>query len=131
MKLKFEIDYEGLKKYLESLNRSDIETNWNKPEYPKLKEAHAMNDIDFFKLHGKYPEETIVDYGTPFLLDAIGNDLSIVILSRRRYKLPTGRVIGAKFIKTIIDDCRKQYGTALNGYWVIPSQFIKPLTPQP
>jgi len=60
----------------------------------------------------------------PFLVDALGNDLSICFLSRRKYKLPDGRVIRSKFYTTIIEDCRGLWGTPLNGYWVIPSQFI-------
>ena len=130
MKLKHEIDIEGLEKYLKSLNRSEIETNWNKPESPKLIYGVAMNDIEFFKKDlSKIPTEKIIDYGTPFLVDALGNDLSIVILSRRKYKLPNGRAIYAKFVETIVDDCRAIYGTPLNGYWKIPSQFITPLKP--
>jgi hypothetical protein len=126
MKLKYKIDYEGLEKYLKSLDRSEIETNWNKPENPKLIEGVAMNDIEFFKKDkSKIPLEKVIDYGTPFLVDALGNDLSIVILSRRNYKLPNGRVICAKFVSTVVDDCRSVYGTPLNGYWKIPSQFIK------
>jgi hypothetical protein len=128
MKLKHEIDYKGLEKYLKSLNRSEIETNWNKPESPKLIEGVAMNDIEFFKKDiSKIPAEKVIDYGTPFLVDALGNDLSIVILSRRKYKLPNGRAICAKFVTTVVDDCRLIYDTPLNGYWKIPSQFIKPL----
>ncbi len=84
-----------------------------------------MDDIEFFKKDlSKIPKDQIIHYGMPFLVDALGNDLSIVILSRRKYKLPTGRVIRAKYDSMNIDDCRKQYGTPLNGYWVIPQQFI-------
>jgi len=32
--------------------------------------------------------------------------------------------IKARFVTTIIEDCRSLYGTPLNGYWKIPSQFI-------
>ncbi len=130
MKLKHEIDLDGLEKYLKFLNRSEIEASWNKPENPKLIEGVAMNDIEFFKKdRSKIPTEKIIDYGTPFLVDALGNDLSIVILSRRGYKLPNGRVICAKFVSTVVEDCRSIYGTPLNGYWKIPTQFIKPLKP--
>ena len=73
--------------------------------------------------------ETVINYGEPFLVDALGNDLSIVILSKRGYKLPTGRVIKAKFVTTIIGDCRSLFGTPLNGYWKIPSQFLTKLSP--
>lgn len=126
MKLKHEIDYKGLKEYLSSLDiKSDIETNWRKPENPKLIYGEAMDDIDFFKVDiSTIPDNKIIHYGEPFLVDALGNDLSIVILSRRKYKLPNGRVIRAKFVQTVISDCRKIYGTPLNGYWKIPEKFI-------
>ena len=129
MKLKHKIDYKGLKNYLKSLNYSEIETNWQKPEKAKLIEGHSIADIEYFKTDkSKIPLEKVINYGEPFMLDAIGNDLSIVILSKKGYKLPTGRVIKAKFVTTIIDDCRSLFGTPLNGYWKIPSQFISELS---
>lgn len=120
------IDYKGLTKFLKSLDyKSEIETTWNKPETAKLIEGIAMDDIDFFKKDmSKIPTEKIIDYGTPFLVDALGNDLSILILAKRKYKLPNGRVVRAKYDTTLISDCRKIYGTPLNGYWVIPKQFL-------
>ena len=128
MRLKFNIDYKGLEAYLTGLDRSEIETNWNKPEKPKLMEGKAMDDIEFFKLDkSTIAPEKIIDYGTPFLVDALGNDLSVVLLTKRKYKLPNGRLVRAKYISTVIKDCRELYGTPLNGYWKIPSEFIKPL----
>jgi hypothetical protein len=125
MKLKHKIDYKGLENYLKSLKYSEIETNCNKPENAKLIEGHSIYDIEYFNMDkSKIPVEKIINYGQPFLLDALGNDLSIVILSRKGYKLPNGRVINAKYVKTIIKDCRFIYGTPLNGYWIIPNQFI-------
>lgn len=54
----------------------------------------------------------------------LGNDISIVILSKRKHKLPNGRVVRAKYVTTIIDDCRSIYGTPLNGYWkIVPSNY--------
>lgn len=126
MKLRYEIDYKGLEQYLMALERSEIETDWNKPENPKLIEGHTLKDVEFFKTHGKYQQETIIQYGEPFLVDALGNDLSVVMLTRRRYKLPTGRIINGIFITTIIDDCRAVFKSPLNGVWKIPKQFIKP-----
>lgn len=129
MKLKHKIDYKGLEEYLKSLNYSEIETNYNKPENAKLIEGVAMNDIVYFKKDmSKIPLQKVITYGEPFLVDALGNDLSIVILSKRGYKLPTGRVIKAKYVTTIIDNCREIYGTPLNGYWKIPSQFISEMS---
>jgi hypothetical protein len=124
MKLRHEIDYEGLERFLRTLKREDIETCWRKPDNPKLITGKSVNSIEFFKIENT-PPERVIAHGEPFLVDALGNDLSIVILSRKKYKLPTGRVIKAKFVKTIIKDCHEAYGTALNGYWKIPSQFIK------
>ena len=125
MKLKHKIDYNGLENYLKSLKHLEIETSWNKPDNVKLIEGNLMGEIEYFKL--KIPIEKVIQYGEPFLVDALGNDLSIVILSKKKYKLPTGRVIKAKFVTTIIDDCRGLFGTPLNGYWKIPSQFISEL----
>lgn len=126
MKLKHKIDYNGLFDYLSNIKYSEIETTWDKPTDAKLVEAHCMDDIEYFSIDKtKLLSNTIIDYGMPFLVDVLGNDLSIVILSRRKYKLPNGRVVQAKYVTTIIDDCRKVFGTPLNGYWTIPTQFIK------
>ncbi len=129
MKLRHKIDYEGLEKFLENLNyKEEIETTWNKPIGAKLIEGKSMDDVEFFNMDkSKIPLKNLINFGEPFLVDALGNDLSIVILSRRKYKLPSGRAIHAKFITTVIEDCRKIYGTPLNGYWKIPDEFIKPL----
>lgn len=125
MKLKHEIDYKGLENYLKSLKREEIETNWNNPENPKLVSGHSIDEIEYFKTDiSKYKEGTIINYGEPFLVDVLGNDLSIVFLSKRKHKLPSGRVVKAKFDTTMIDDCRSVFGTPLNGYWKIPNQFI-------
>ena len=128
MKLKHKIDYKGLENYLKTLVYSDIETNWQKPKNAKLIEGHSMEEIQYFKTDkSKIKPEKIINYGEPFLVDALGNDLSIVILSKRGYKLPNGRVIKAKFVTTILDDCRSVFGSPINGYWKIPSQFISKL----
>jgi hypothetical protein len=125
MKVKFKIDYKGLEDYLRSINYYDIETYGNRDTSYKLINATAMDDIEFFKMNiAKIPSDSIVDYGEPFLVDVLGNDLTIVMLTRRRYKMPNGRIIRAKFIATVIDDCRNLYGNVLNGYWKIPSQFV-------
>lgn len=122
---KFDIDYKGLESYLRSLKLEDIERTWHKPQSPKLVEAVAMDDIEWFKKDiSKIDPEKIINYGAPFLVDALSNDLSICFLSRRKYKLPDGRVIRSKFNTTIIEDCRELWGTPLNGYWVIPKQFL-------
>jgi len=129
MKLKHKINYKGLENYLKSLKYSEIETNWNKPENAKLIEGNSRGEIEFFKSDlSKISLDSVIEYGEPFMVDALGNDLSIVILSKRGYKLPSGRVIKAKFVTTIIEDCRSLFGTPLNGYWKIPSQFVSELS---
>jgi hypothetical protein len=126
MNLKHKIDYEGLEEYIRGLEYSEIETTRNKPENAKLIKGHSILEIEYFKLNkSTITLESVIDYGEPFLVDAIGNDLSIVILSKRKYKLPSGRMVNAKFITTLIDDCRSLFGTPLNGYWKIPTQFTK------
>ena len=126
--MKYEIDFKGLGNYLKTLSYSDIETNWQKPKNAKLIEGHSIDEIEYFKTDkSKIPLEKVINYGEPFLVDALGNDLSIVILSKRKYKLPTGRAINAKFVRTLISDCRSLYGTPLNGYWIIPKRFLNAL----
>jgi hypothetical protein len=128
MKLKHKIDYKGLENYLKSLNYSEIETNFNKPKNAKLIKGHSIEEIEFFKTDkSKIPLEKIIQYGEPFLVDALGNDLSIVILSKRGYKLPNGRLIKAKFVTTVIEDCSSLFGKPLKGYFKIPNKFIEKL----
>jgi hypothetical protein len=115
--MKYKIDYEGLKIYLESLSKNDFR------EDKKIIKAHTIEDIEYFEMQGKYPEETIIQYGEPFLVDIIGNDLSVCVLTKRKYRID-GRLVGCKLDRTIIRDCHKIYDTAINGYWKIPSQFI-------
>lgn len=125
MKLKHKIDYKGLENYLKSLNKDDIETTYRTPNNPKLISAETMDDIEFFNLDkSKIPLDKVVNYGEPFLVDILGNDISVVILSKRKYKTPNGRLVRAKYITTIIEDCTEVFGTPLNGYWIIPKQFI-------
>lgn len=119
--MKYEINYEGLKKYLESLTYDDIKKG-------ALTKAHTRYDIDSFyktdKEKSKITLNQVVEYGKPFLVDAVGNDLSVCILTRRKYKLPTGRVAKMKLDKIVIDDCRALFGTPLNELFVIPDKFI-------
>ena len=125
MKLRHKIDFEGLKNYLESIGYSDIETSHNKPTNPKLIEGDSICDIERFNYDkSKIPLEKVIHFGEPYLVDVLGGDLSIVILSKKKYKLPDGRVIKSKFVKTIIKNTHELYGNYLNGYWKIPSQFL-------
>lgn len=122
MKPRYKIDYIALRDYLCALDRSEIETTFQKPENAALHEATTRLSIDEYAIGN--PIGPIVEYGEPFLVDALGNDLSIVVLTKRRYKLPGGRAINGIFDRAIIDNCRSVYGNPLNGIWKIPSQFL-------
>ena len=119
--MNYKIDYKGLKEFLETLTYRSIKDG-------ALVKAHARDDIDFFYKTDEDKRgitlDSVIEYGQPFLVDAIGNDLSICILTKRKYKLPTGRVVRMKFDTTIIDDCREVLGSPVNNYYVIPDRFI-------
>lgn len=119
----YTIDYKGLQEFLETLTYKDI-------EYGVLVQAHSRNDIDFFyktdEDKSKITLNQVIEYGQPFLVDAIGNDLSVCVLTKRKYKLPTGRVVRMKLDTVIIDDCTEVFGSPINGYHVIPERFITP-----
>lgn len=119
--MNYKIDYKGLREFLETLTYQSIKDG-------ALVKAHARNDIDFFyktdEDKRKITLNQVIEYGQPFLVDAIGNDLTICILTKRKYKLPTGRVVRMKLDRTIIDDCRTVFGSPVNNYYVIPDQFI-------
>ena len=129
----YEIDIVGLTEFLFSLKLEDIEkqnTN-NRLEDKllnktyKLIETNTIRDIDRFDFDkSKITLDRVVFYDEPFLVDKIGNDLSIVILTKRRYKDNFGNVGFCKLVTTVVNDCNKLYGTSLNGYWKIPEQFI-------
>ncbi len=124
--MKYKIKYEELSEYLSKLNANDFDRDRYNNDNIQIKKGYAMDDIEYFKKDiSKIPKDQIIDYGMPFLVDAIGNDLSVCTLQRREFKLPTGRLVRMKLRETVIHDCHKNYGTALNGYWVIPSQFIE------
>lgn len=125
--MKYKIKYTELSEFLSKLNAIDFDRDWqNKKHETQMKRGFAMDDIEYFKKDiSKIPKEQIIDYGTPFLVDAVGNDLSVCTLQRRKFKLPTGRLVQMKLRGTVIHDCHKNYGTALNGYWIIPSQFVE------
>jgi len=117
--MNYDIKFDELKTYLETLDRTDFEKN------DKIEKGHTIQDIEHFKVNKQEIKlSQFIDYGTPFLVDIIGSDLSVVINTRKKYRSPNGRVVKAKFVKTIIPDCHKQYGTALNGYWMIPDKFL-------
>ena len=120
--MKYTIKYDELKEFLETLTYRGIKNG-------DLVKAHARNDIDFFyktdEDKSKITLNQVIEYGMPFLVDAVGNDLSVCILTKRRLKLPTGRVVKMKFDRTVIDDCRTVFGSPVNNYYVIPDRFIE------
>ena len=126
--MKYKVKYQELTEYLKTLKDDDFQKSWNKrPDMP-MKEGHSIEDIILFNMDkSKITLDTFIDYGTPFLVDAIGNDLPIIVQTKRKYKLPSGRAVSGKFDRTLINDCRKLYGTPLNGYWIIPDQFVIPI----
>lgn len=124
----YEIDIVGLTEFLFSLKLEDIEKHvsdrFSNKTY-KLIETDTIKDIDRFNIDkSKITLDRVVFYDEPFLVDKIGNDLSIVILTKRRYKDNFGNVGFCKLVTTVVNDCNKVYGTSLNGYWKIPEQFI-------
>jgi hypothetical protein len=120
--MKYEIDYDGLKAFLETLTYRGIKDG-------DLVKAHARNDIDYFYItdedKSKITLNQVIEYGMPFLVDAVGNDMSVCVLTKGKHKLPTGRVVRMKFDRTLINDCWSVLGSVLNGYYVIPDRFIK------
>jgi len=124
--MKYEIKYKELTEYLETLKESDFQKmSRNNNPNAIIKQGHSIDDIIFFDMdRSKITLDTLIDYGMPFLVDVIGNDLSVVVQTKRKYKLPNGRVVRGKFDRTLISDCRKLYGTPLNGYWIIPDKFF-------
>ncbi len=122
--MKYKIDYEGLEQYLKSITKSDFQDLKYDPN-GIIESANLMCDIDFFKQNKlDLKPSTIIEYGEPFLVDALGGDISICVLTKRKFKLPTGRMISAKLDRTIIHNCHETYGTAKNGCWVIPEKFL-------
>ncbi len=123
--MKYQVKYDELRQYLKLLSYKDFHQRMNGNNDGIIKEGHSIRDIEYFNRDkSKIPLDKVIDYGMPFMLDAIGNDISVVFMSRRKYKLPTGRAINAKFGETLITDCRKLYGTSLSGYWMVPDEFI-------
>lgn len=115
--MKEKIKYDALKHFLQNLKAEDFK-NKN-----KIIPATLRHDADRFKIDAKLSE--LVEYGQPFLVDLIGNDLSVCILTKRKYKTSTGRLVNCKLDRTIIFDCRSAYDTAINGCWKIPKEFLE------
>lgn len=109
-----EYDYDKIESYLKKFKYKDFEDG-------TIKKAITIDEMSKFKIVPK--NETVINYGECFLVDILGNDISIVMLTKRKYKAPNGRMVNAKFIKTIISDCKKQYGSCVNGYWSIPEEI--------
>ncbi len=116
------IKYKELEVYLKSLQYEDFSQYGT---IGQLVPCEFQNDIENFRHDkSKITLDTYIPYGTPFLCDSVGNDLSIMKLSRRSYTNPKGRICQAKYDRKIIEDCREVYGTCLNGCWCIPDRFL-------
>tara|TARA_R110000868_G_scaffold172812_4_gene408810 strand:- start:187 stop:540 length:354 start_codon:yes stop_codon:yes gene_type:complete len=113
------IDYKGLTDFLKTLKYEDFSKN------EVIKIGNSISDIEHFKKDkANISLDSLINYGDYFLVDALGNDLSVCKSARKKYTLPNGRVVSMKHEGILIEDCRKQYGSPINGYWVIPEQFI-------
>ena len=110
-------------KYLKSLTYRDF-TNAGL-ENSKVKKAHTVDDVLRFGGYDKIEKGTLVNYGECFLVDILGNDLTVVKLTRKKYKTPKGRLVNAKIVKTIVEDCNRLYGSCINGYFHIPKDCYK------
>lgn len=111
--MKTRVHINDLKKYLESIQKKD------------LIKAETIEEIEHFKMDkSKITFDQVIFFNQPFLVDALGGDLSVVYLTKKKYILPDYRKVSFKFEETLIADTRKQYGDVLNGYFVIPPQFI-------
>ena len=122
--MKQKIDIEALKAYLQTLQYADFK-DAKQGESEKIIKGVSMKDIEFFKKDiTKIPLSAVINYGDVFLADIVGNDLSLVVLTKRKYKMPDGRVCKLKFIQTIINDCQEVFGSPINGFWKVPQQFI-------
>ena len=117
--MNFIIDYKGLTAYLKTKKYKDFHKDGS------VLKATAMDDIEFFKIDkSKITFDCIIDYNRPFLVDSVGNDLTVAMLTKRKYKNPDGRLVRFKHLQTVINDCSELYGSCINGYWVIPDKFI-------
>jgi len=96
MKYNYKIDYTGLKNYLKSLKSFEIENELLKIE-----------------------EENVNAEKLPFLTSVIDNDLSIVMPTKMEYEMPNKRLMHAKFVSTMVDECH-----GVKGYFKIPKEFI-------
>lgn len=98
-----------------------------------IKVVGQMTDRHLFQCDSKGADNSkaiILQYkgevpaGHLFLCDCIGNTIDLCLSTKRKYKNPVGRAVTCKVIATIIPDCHKQFGTALNGCWQIPYHLI-------
>jgi len=113
------IKTEELREFLKTLTYEDFQ------ECSRIKKAHTSKDVEFFKINmEKLKDHVVIKNKEPFLVDLLGNDLTIAYSMNRKYKTTDGRVVYCKQGSTVIKDCRKQYGSPLNGYWAIPTQFL-------
>ena len=110
-----EMNYRELQDYLHNLTRWDFENG-------VMVKAVTAVDVEWFgrEKYKDLPLNQFVNYGEQILTDALGNDLSMITVTRKKHKLPNGKKINGRLIGTLIYDCHATYGTAINGCWVVP-----------
>ncbi len=121
--MNFIIDYKGLTAYLKIKKYKDFHKGGS------VLKGNTIDDIEYFKMDkSKITMDSIIHFNRPFLVDSVGNDLTVAVLTKRKYKNPDGRIVKFKHIQTVINDCSDLYGSSINGYWIIPDKFILPVT---
>jgi hypothetical protein len=122
--MKYEIKYKELTEYLETLKYRDF---WDESSENYMQKAYTTKELEFSKNKDRFEGEQFIDYGMPYLVDVLGNDLSLVWSTKKKHKLKTCsgvRSLSLKFDRTLIKDCRTVLGSCVNGYWAIPKRFI-------
>lgn len=118
-KLTYKIDFQGLKQFLQNLEYEDFKERENSRLVGAITTHASLKTLE------TTPKEQIIQIGEPYICDCLGGDLSVLISTNKKYRLPDRRAIKSKFVITLIEDTNEIYGSCVNGLWKIPSQFIK------
>lgn len=110
------LNYETLSDWLSTLTYEDFHDNI------KIKKGHSERDIyQYKKYHRSFLStvtlDMVISYGDKYLVD-IGGYIAVLTLTKRKYKLPGGRVVKSKFDRSLIVNKH-----SVNGYWIIPDRF--------
>lgn len=101
-------DIEKLRKVVQGTTAK----NWE-----RCSKNEVLTDALIFQ-YKKRPE-----IGEYFLCDCIGNTIDLCLKTKKKYRV-NGRLVSCQIIETLIPDCHKQFGTALNGVWLIPHYLL-------